>query len=275
MAGGIASVEGTMWNRFFSFGQEEAESIVSGSVAASIPLSVRQGRYHMGDDLDVLPNESASAVGSKLMHNTAVGSYDDGRFAFKFKDPRDETVTHRFVITENENIDSLRQIVYSKLNLDKSKGETKGVGICYVDDEGDKVVLANDGDILDAVIFARKGGVDRVHLVITGLKRPPPVVVVEEAPPTPQPHHHHFAEVQSENVSMVGSTMSRTRRRTRSRQVRLDVESDDSPVERKRHHDKDKKPFISSEVLLGAAVGLSIVVVGLLIVVLKPPSSRF
>jgi hypothetical protein len=124
---------------------------------------------------EIYPNESASAAGldeKLLMANTEYESrYADGTFAFKFKDPRNG-YTHRFVGLVDD-LSTLRSIVMDKLgfggsNVDAARAES--IGICYIDSDGDPILMTSEDDLIDAVATAKRLRQDRVMLVITGLE---------------------------------------------------------------------------------------------------------
>ena len=189
---------GPMWGRFFdSFGNDDNDSVVSGShdprAALQSPTSHLQG----GKDADVHPNDSASVfnddiselVGgdgqpthsggiSSLSKGNAPPPVDDGTYVFKFSSPSGRV--HRFQ-SRTDDYEHLREIVAGKLAIDPyftnanlPEGSVPldpyDFSMLYTDRDGDLVALDADGGVADAVSVARAAKSDRVVLVLHGGK---------------------------------------------------------------------------------------------------------
>ncbi|CAK7354656.1 unnamed protein product [Dovyalis caffra] len=81
-------------------------------------------------------------------------------FAFKFEDLKGRV--HR-INCGTENLDELLSTVLQRIGADNEQDRPQ---LLYEDDEGDKVLLATDGDLISAVSHARSGGLKvlRLHL---------------------------------------------------------------------------------------------------------------
>ncbi|KAI9591609.1 hypothetical protein BDF19DRAFT_454359 [Syncephalis fuscata] len=197
--------ENPVWSRFFSFGADDSMSEISESQMTSSAFHANDSHLahhnqrlssemmnghdsgiistanhargpsrasgHHSDE--IYPNESASAagIGDKNVPTSEFQRYPDNCFAFKFKDPRNGR-THRYVAAL-DNLPVLRSVVADKLGLGGSNVDgvrADGVGLCYVDDEGDQVLVATEDDLVDAVSMARRQGLDRVVLIISGIE---------------------------------------------------------------------------------------------------------
>ncbi|XP_057419972.1 CBS domain-containing protein CBSCBSPB3-like [Lotus japonicus] len=80
-------------------------------------------------------------------------------FAFKFEDPNGRV--HRFNCG-TENLDELVSNVMQRVNLENGERPI----ILYEDDEGDKIVLATDNDLVTAVNYTRSAGVKSLKLYL-------------------------------------------------------------------------------------------------------------
>lgn len=215
---GSAGGAGPMWNRFWALGQsggsvdggtaaDGAESALSGSHRPSeVEMPGTPGRYasNVGNDSDLHPNDSASAVGggnsrdddglSGVGYRGAGGpgvasgaEVDDGTYLFKFVTPSGRT--HRFQ-ARYDQFETIREIVTIKLSGDPffdedsttaaegAEGSTapatapdpNDFTLAYKDDEDDVVLMTADGDVQDSVKTARKQSRDRVVLLLQGGK---------------------------------------------------------------------------------------------------------
>ena len=189
---------GPMWGRFFdSFGNDDNDSVISGSHDPRATLQSPTSHLHGGKDADVHPNDSASVfnddtselvVGdgqplpsggiSSLSKGNAPPPVDDGTYVFKFSSPSGRV--HRFQ-SRTDDYDHLREIVAGKLALDPyftnanlPEGSVPldpyDFSMLYTDRDGDLVALDADGGVTDAVNVARTAKSDRVVLVLHGGK---------------------------------------------------------------------------------------------------------
>jgi hypothetical protein len=153
---------------------------------------------------DVFPNDSASVINEEERSSSEIGmrgahgatsslggmaipppAVDDGTYLFKFAAPGG--TTHRFQ-ARYDSFEFISSIIANKLASDPffaapspaSTPVTEGFPttpadpskfqLSYLDDDGDWVLITADGDVLDAVNVARKGGKDRVVLHLRGGK---------------------------------------------------------------------------------------------------------
>ncbi|RKP04364.1 hypothetical protein THASP1DRAFT_33882 [Thamnocephalis sphaerospora] len=224
----------------------------------------------VGDPSDeIYPNESASAAGvnDKLpaAGNEYVSRYPEGTFAFKFKDPRNGR-THRFV-GALDDLSAVRVTVIEKLgfggsNVDSVRADP--IGLCYIDDEGDQVLVASEDDLADAVSMAKRQGLDRVVLIISGLDG--------DQSPT-----HQQSRTPARSHLSVTSEATNAHSRNTTTVTALPADSDAASQARdltkQRAADKsDGKPRggpldgIKPEYLQGAVIGLSIALISVLVV---------
>lgn len=127
---------------------------------------------------EITPGDSASMANGDDMRST-VSSHVQGTFSFKFTYGNK---THRFRCQDTDYM-ALRDIVRQKIMSDhlalsqsyvkvgdetsnNDQGDDSWLSISYLDDEDDKVLLASDADMEDAVHLARKLGQDRVRLFV-------------------------------------------------------------------------------------------------------------
>ncbi|KAI9229910.1 MAG: CBS and PB1 domain-containing protein [Piptocephalis tieghemiana] len=186
--GGLGG-EGPVWNRFFALGNEDSESQLSGSATTPGPGSVysrgpgagsggipgptdsRRGLESgvTGESMDtgeIFPEESASmtGAGSRVAQESA-------SIAFKLTDPRPNGQAHRFVAGIGD-FEGVRATVWQRLGLRPGTEDgQEGVRLGYVDEDGDPVILGSGADLTDAVSQARRSGKDRVQLVLFGLEK--------------------------------------------------------------------------------------------------------
>ena len=195
-----------MWGRFFdSFAtaNDDTESQISGShhghhagtdYSASQPAAFAtpsRSRDHLMHNVvaspgfsEVHPDDSASAVNEHISALApAAVPVDDGTYVFKFRTPSGRT--HRFQ-ARHDDLEILRDIVAGKMASDpffeddKTKEEDgfpalvkpdpSDFSLAYVDADGDTVVITDGNDVSDAVKVARKGGQDKVVLLVQGGK---------------------------------------------------------------------------------------------------------
>ncbi|KAG7560653.1 CBS domain [Arabidopsis thaliana x Arabidopsis arenosa] len=109
---------------------------------------------------------------SAMMHHSDIGklsSYPSlglgNSFSFKFEDLKGRV--HRFT-SAAENLEELMGIVMQRIGSDNNDVEQRPQ-IIYEDDEGDKVLITSDSDLVGAVTLARSTGqkVLRLHLDFT------------------------------------------------------------------------------------------------------------
>ncbi|VVB05528.1 unnamed protein product [Arabis nemorensis] len=113
---------------------------------------------------------------SAMMHHSDIGklaSYPSlglgNSFSFKFEDLKGRV--HRFT-SAAENLEELMGIVMQRIGSDNTNPEQRPQ-IIYEDDEGDKVLITSDSDLVGAVTLARSSGqkVLRLHLDLTETTR--------------------------------------------------------------------------------------------------------
>ncbi|MED6198876.1 CBS domain-containing protein cbscbspb3 [Stylosanthes scabra] len=111
------------------------------------------------DDYDT--QSEVSGIMNSDGADTAKSTYQSvghgNTFAFKFEDPNGRV--HR-VSCGGENLDELVSAIMERvINNDRSRPV-----ILYDDDEGDKIVIANDSDLISAVSYARSAGLKALKL---------------------------------------------------------------------------------------------------------------
>ncbi|KAH8915679.1 CBS-domain-containing protein [Atractiella rhizophila] len=189
---------GPVWSKFFAsfggsqHGGEDSESVVSDHLpeVPTTPARERLLRSEVQNSpiSELAPGDSASLVGGGAHDESMLGSrmigaagpvptQDDGTYLFKFSGPGGST--HRFS-ARYDNYENLRDIVAGKLLSDDffssppAEGEDErdpsDFHLCYLDDDGDLVVMTGDQDVGDAVKVVRKQGKDRVVLHLKGGK---------------------------------------------------------------------------------------------------------
>ncbi|ONK58226.1 uncharacterized protein A4U43_C09F9850 [Asparagus officinalis] len=101
----------------------------------------------------MVPSDADTA---KSMYPPLLGN----SFSFKFEDQKGRV--HRFN-SGTESLDELESAVKQRVGLEDSKEK---IHLLYVDDEGDKVLLATDSDLAGAVNHAKLAGwkVLRLHI---------------------------------------------------------------------------------------------------------------
>lgn len=176
---GSNSEGGPMWSRFWdSFSPSAADLAENGSqlsensnnnsnnYLAPPPFISPQPSTSLKTYSDVLPSESASMVNnnneaSSSSLTTAVPIAQD---VFTFKFTLAEQKTHRVVtkLTYNELLEAIR----SKLSPNQVENEKEWLTLSYLDDEGDKVLITCNSDVLDAVHLAMKAGQNKVKLFV-------------------------------------------------------------------------------------------------------------
>ncbi|XVE83424.1 hypothetical protein DITRI_Ditri16bG0087700 [Diplodiscus trichospermus] len=122
------------------------------------------------DDCDTQSDTSAimaldGADNGKLLSYASLGLGNS--FAFKFEDLKGQV--HRFKCG-TENLDKLLSAVMQRI---ASNNDHRRPQLLYEDDEGDKILLITDGDLVDAVSHARTVGqkVLRLHLDFSDLSQ--------------------------------------------------------------------------------------------------------
>ncbi|CAG7902681.1 unnamed protein product, partial [Brassica rapa] len=118
------------------------------------------------DDSDTQSEMSAMMHHSELGKLTSYPSLGLGNsFSFKLEDLKGRV--HRFT-SSAENLEELMGIVMQRIGSDISDVEQRPQ-IIYEDDEGDKVLITSDSDLVGAVTLARSAGqkVLRLHLDFT------------------------------------------------------------------------------------------------------------
>ncbi|KAJ6677927.1 CBS DOMAIN-CONTAINING PROTEIN CBSCBSPB3 [Salix viminalis] len=112
------------------------------------------------DDYDIQSEMSAllASDGAELGRYPSLGLGNS--FAFKIEDLKGRI--HRLNCC-TENLDELLSTVLQRIGADNEQDRPQ---LLYEDDEGDKVLLATDGDLIGAVIHARSVGLKvlRLHL---------------------------------------------------------------------------------------------------------------
>ncbi|ORY08169.1 CBS-domain-containing protein [Basidiobolus meristosporus CBS 931.73] len=190
-SGDSESDAGPVWSKFFTAFDNDSESITS---------DARRSENQIPGTPEIYPHESASAVEepTSSVHYSSYTNPQDDTFVFKFSTV--DGKVHR-IISEFNNFEKLRDIMYSK---DHSLDPQNPLDICYVDDEGDIVVISNDSDLEHAVGMAKHHGLDRLKLSMgveameqlhdepqvdmrAQTPTPTPVPVPQEAAPTPAP----------------------------------------------------------------------------------------
>lgn len=200
---------GPMWGRFFdSIGNEDAESLVSGShVPTDLPSARSLSQIPQSPHSEVHPNDSASVIEDDRVSGiesrkgtvpSVAGAIpvDDGTYVFKFKTPSGRT--HRFQ-SRHDDVEHLREIVMGKLAIDPFFTDFKPVPgsnlrpdpidfhLSYTDADGDTVLITSDHDVTDAVRIARATGSDRVVLFVQGGKGWAEAVEAAKAQPIQTP----------------------------------------------------------------------------------------
>ncbi|XP_021629245.1 CBS domain-containing protein CBSCBSPB3 isoform X2 [Manihot esculenta] len=104
------------------------------------------------DDYDTQSEMSAimTSDGTDLAKNAYPSLGLGNSFAFKFVDPKGRV--HRFNCG-TENLDELTHAVWQRIGVGQDHPQ-----LLYEDDEGDKVLLATDGDLIGAINHARTTG---------------------------------------------------------------------------------------------------------------------
>ncbi|KAK9762688.1 hypothetical protein K7432_011334 [Basidiobolus ranarum] len=177
-SGDTESDGGPVWSKFFTAFDNDAESIVS---------DARRSEGQMPGTPEIYPHESASAVEETTsgIYSSSYLHSQDGTFVFKFSTA--DGKVHR-IISESNNFEKLRDILYSK---DHSLDPQNLLDICYVDDEGDIVVISSDADLEHAVNMAKHHGLDRLKLSMGAefIENPleEPQAEIREPTPTPAP----------------------------------------------------------------------------------------
>jgi CBS domain-containing protein len=173
---------GPVWNKFWtsSFSQDDiSESVVSDSMSRT---------YESKSVQDVYPNDSISVVDEE--NQSTQLDIATGSFVFKFKSPKGKV--YRFSAA-TDHFEQLRAMIEDKLvEEDPSTDIVSIPPLCYVDDEGDHVLLSSDEDLLDAVDMARKNNWQRLILFLSHSDEEPQdesvsSFVREQAPPAPLP----------------------------------------------------------------------------------------
>ncbi|KAJ8458333.1 hypothetical protein OPV22_031259 [Ensete ventricosum] len=138
----------------------------------------------------LMTSEYAEAV--KYMYPPHIGN----SFAFKIEDGKRHI--HRFNCG-TENLDELVSAVMQRIGLD---ADTNKLRLLYEDDEGDKVLLTTDNDLVGAVYHARFAGwkVLRLHIDNSDTKK--------EDPRTSDPAEVSRSRVTSLQIGILGATVA-------------------------------------------------------------------
>ncbi|KAL1902230.1 hypothetical protein Sste5346_001206 [Sporothrix stenoceras] len=206
--------EGPAWNKFWLSLDHETESMVSGDgshhhthMTSSRMMSPELTRDSHGNILhgrvdSVAPGDSASHVGVESPPHSAMAPItpelppSEVPFPFKFKAPSGRV--HRLQVTAAHGIAIFVENVASKLGAEVdtiggvpavADGKIAGAGfaISYLDDEGDSVSITADQDLVEAVLLARHGHLDKVDLFVHDPSSPPVAVAAPAAPALPTP----------------------------------------------------------------------------------------
>ncbi|CAN8316678.1 unnamed protein product [Cochlearia groenlandica] len=126
-------------------------------------------QQHPSEDYDTHSDMSAMLINSDGADTAGKQSCQSqaslNSFAFKFEDRKGRV--HRFNAA-GESLEELTSVVMQRCGDDgaAAAGDSKVVEITYEDDEGDKVLISRDSDLVSAVAFARSLGqkVLRLHL---------------------------------------------------------------------------------------------------------------
>lgn len=177
----------------------------TGSALPSTPSHHHNRPGGVLDSPEVFPGDSASAYNddgaSELAMRGQQGNIsslgqqpivDDGTYLFKFLAPGG--TTHRFQ-ARYDNFDNIKDIIAGKLGADSffreerdgEYADPKDFQLRYKDDDGDMVMMTGDRDVTDAVTVAKKQGVDRVVLHLTGGKGWENEMTKVEPKPAPAP----------------------------------------------------------------------------------------
>ena len=191
--------EGPAWNKFWLSLDHETESMVSGDgshhhthMTTSRMMSPELTRDAHGNLIhgrvdSVAPGDSASHVGIESPPHSALAPItpelppSEIPFPFKFKAPSGRV--HRLQVTAAHGIAIFVENVASKLGAEAdtiggvppvADGNIVGAGfaISYLDDEGDSVAITADQDLVEAVVLARQGHLDKVDLFVHDPSKP-------------------------------------------------------------------------------------------------------
>ncbi|KAL1347009.1 hypothetical protein HN51_020530 [Arachis hypogaea] len=109
--------------------------------------------YDTQSEVSVIMNSDGADTAKSTYQSVGHGN----SFTFKFEDPNGRV--HR-VTCGAENLDELVSAIMERVsNNDRSRPV-----ILYDDDEGDKIVIANDSDLVSAVSYARSAGLKALKL---------------------------------------------------------------------------------------------------------------
>lgn len=203
-----ADSEGPAWNKFWMSLGDDTESQVSDGAShrgftpsvrgagTESPIAHRPSHNHHLDRHDsVQPNDSASHNGDHSDHGSMLSRAAnpmDQPYPFKFKAPSGRV--HRLQVTASGGIIELLGAVSEKLGHEISEvggepefGEdgklsNQGFALSYVDDDGDVVSITSDGDLVEAINLARRGGRDKVDLFVHDPAKPPVHATVDPKP---------------------------------------------------------------------------------------------
>lgn len=202
-----ADSEGPAWNKFWmSLGDDTESQLSDGASHRGHTPSIRGGgtespianRHHLNHferHDSVQPNDSASHHGDHSDHGSMLSRAAnpmDQPFPFKFKAPSGRV--HRLQVTPSGGIIELLGAVSEKLGNEISEvgGEpefneegklsNQGFALSYIDDDGDVVSITSDGDLVEAIDLARRGGRDKVDLFVHDPSTPPVQATVDPKP---------------------------------------------------------------------------------------------
>ncbi len=180
----------------------ETESMISGDgshhhtgLGSSRIMSPDAHRDRIVDS--VAPGDSASHTGADSPPHSAVAASpelppSEVPFPFKFKAPSGRV--HRLQVIGSQGVVTFVASVTAKLGVevdtiggvptvDDGKISGAGYALSYLDDEGDSVSITTDQDLLEAILLARHGGLEKVDLFVHDPEKPP----VAAPPPAPEP----------------------------------------------------------------------------------------
>ncbi|KAI9145039.1 hypothetical protein BKA69DRAFT_1121979 [Paraphysoderma sedebokerense] len=150
--------DGPMWNQFWSSSfQSQSSDRGDGDTTSSIsdipPPSTAPTQ--------IRPSDSASVIsdGPSFYSPSAIAGYSaDELFVFKFRDPSSSNVVR---LTSPVNLPSLITLMRDKL------GPTVEINtLSYIDDDGDKVMLQSDEDLIEGVAMAKRAKWRRILLIV-------------------------------------------------------------------------------------------------------------
>ncbi|KAK3163079.1 hypothetical protein QOZ80_1BG0097360 [Eleusine coracana subsp. coracana] len=133
---------------------------------------------HPAEDFDARSDESRMVASDNSEGKNIQPPHINSSFCFKIEDKRGHV--HRFNCV-SEGLDELVSAVAYRLGMDNEKWNIK---LLYDDEEGDRVVLSNDGDLTAAIQHAKSAGwkVLRLHTDESETRRESIVSLVAPSP---------------------------------------------------------------------------------------------